>query len=195
MENLFNVSYLMVQNCFMTSIDLSDAYYSVNINESYRKYLRFIWNDKLYQFTCLSNGLTSAPRYFTKLMKPIFSSLRNQGLFSVYYLDDMWLMGRTLEECQLNMTKIYEMLNKAGFLINFEKSQLTLSQNIKFLGFYLDSISMTINLPVGKREKIVSMCSVLVSDSETKHKIRFVATVIGVLISCLPAVPFGALYT
>ena len=33
------------------------------------------------------------------------------------------------------------------------------------------------------------------SDSETRHKIGFVAMVIGVLMSCLPAVPFGALYT
>ena len=55
----------------------------------------------------------------------------------------MWLMGRTLEECQLNVTKTYEALNKARFLINFEKSQLTPSQNIKFLSFYFDSISMT----------------------------------------------------
>ena len=43
----------MKPGCFMTSIDLRDAYYSVPISPQHRKYLKFIWRDQLYQFTCL----------------------------------------------------------------------------------------------------------------------------------------------
>lgn len=33
----------------------------------------------LYQFTCFPNGLTSVPRVFTKLWKPVYSHLRKRG--------------------------------------------------------------------------------------------------------------------
>ena len=37
--------------CFMASIDLKDAYYSVSIANQDRKYLKFSWRNNLYQFT------------------------------------------------------------------------------------------------------------------------------------------------
>lgn len=79
MENLKNAITLMTPNCFMASIDLKDAYYSVSVSESHRKYLRFIWKNQLFQFTCFPNGLSSAPRIFTKILKPVYATLRSQG--------------------------------------------------------------------------------------------------------------------
>ena len=38
--------------------------------------------------TCLPNGLASAPRIFTKIMKPIFASLRTMGFINASYIDD-----------------------------------------------------------------------------------------------------------
>ena len=48
MENLRNAITLMTPNCFMASIDLKDAYYSVSVNKNHRKYLRFIWKHQLF---------------------------------------------------------------------------------------------------------------------------------------------------
>ncbi len=36
-----------------------------------QKFLKFQWGGMVYAFTCLPNGLSSAPRVFTKLMKPL----------------------------------------------------------------------------------------------------------------------------
>ena len=74
METLQTVVNLMTQNCFFWSVDISDAYYSIPINPIDRKYFRFMHNGKKYQFTCLVMGLTTAPRVFTKVLKPIFAS-------------------------------------------------------------------------------------------------------------------------
>ena len=51
------------------SIDLKDAYFTVLIAPKNRKYLRFFWQGKSYQFCCLPFGLSPAPRIFTKIMK------------------------------------------------------------------------------------------------------------------------------
>ena len=46
---------------FITNIDLTDAYLSVPIQESSRKFLRFIWKGTCYQFKALPFSLCSAP--------------------------------------------------------------------------------------------------------------------------------------
>jgi hypothetical protein len=58
MDSLNTIVKLVDKNCFMASIDLKDAYYSIPIRKEDRKYLRFFWNGNFYQFTCLPNGLS-----------------------------------------------------------------------------------------------------------------------------------------
>ena len=70
---------LIRPGCFMASVDLKDAYYSIPIAEEDRKLLMFQWKGKYYQFTCLPNGLSSAPRIFTKILKPVYARLRSVG--------------------------------------------------------------------------------------------------------------------
>lgn len=82
---------LVTSKSYMASIDLRHAYYSVPIAEEHQKFLRFYWNGKLFQYTCLPNGISSAPRIFTKLLKPVYSSLRVLGHVNVGYIDDSLL--------------------------------------------------------------------------------------------------------
>ena len=75
MDNIESCIHLMTPMCFMASIDLSDAYFSVPVDPSHQKYLKCLWKGRLYQFTCLAQGLLCAPRVFTKLLKPVYSHL------------------------------------------------------------------------------------------------------------------------
>jgi len=192
MENLNTVLGLIEKNCLMASIDLEDAYYSVNVNENDRKYLRFIWKSKLYEFTCLPNGLTSAPRIFTKILKPLFSNLRRKGFMSVYYLDDSLLIGNSYTECLDNVNETKNLLVNSGFIINEKKSSLIPSTEITFLGFILNSIEMKISLPELKKRRIKDFCEDLLNQKVVK--IRQLAEFIGVIVSSLPAVENGALF-
>ena len=71
---------LIRPGCFMASVDLKDAYYATPIAEEDRKLrLMLQWKGKYYQFTCLPNGLPSAPRIFTKILKPVYTRLRSIG--------------------------------------------------------------------------------------------------------------------
>lgn len=73
MDSIHTCTQLMRSGCYMACIDLKDAYYSVSIDKKHQKYLKFILDGTLYKFTCLAQGLSSAPRLFTKIMKPVFS--------------------------------------------------------------------------------------------------------------------------
>ncbi len=99
MDSIWTAINLMKPNCYMASIDLKDAYYSVRVSPKHQKYLKFLWNGMMYKFTCLPNGLACCPRKFTKLMKPVFSALRQQGHESSSYIDDSFLLGNDYNEC------------------------------------------------------------------------------------------------
>ena len=103
MDSIHTCTQLMKPNCYMGSIDLKDAYFSIPIHRHHQKYLKFYWKNTLYQFTCLPQGLACAPRLFTKLMKPVFASLRERGHISSGYLDDSLLVGYSYAECQTNI--------------------------------------------------------------------------------------------
>ena len=76
METLIDAIRLMTSNCFMASVDLKDAYYSVLIAKPHKKYLKFAWKGSLYAFSYFPNGLASCPRKFRKLLKPVYAVLR-----------------------------------------------------------------------------------------------------------------------
>ena len=88
MDSLHSATQLMKHYCWMAVLDLKDAYYSVPIRTEDRKYLRFKHEGQLYEFVCLPNGLSSAPRVFTKLLKPALARLRD-GVLLVIYIDDI----------------------------------------------------------------------------------------------------------
>ena len=88
--------------------------------------------NQLFQFTCLPNELSSAPRIFTKLMKPVYSVLRSQGFENVGYIDDTYLKGSTFQNCETKVSDTVKLLCSLGFTLNLEKSVLIPSKFITF---------------------------------------------------------------
>jgi hypothetical protein len=74
MDTLAAILSLVTPEVYTASIDLEylkHAYYTIPIAEEQRKFLQFVWNEQLYEFCVLPMGLTSSPRIFTKVMKPV----------------------------------------------------------------------------------------------------------------------------
>ena len=192
MESLKHVISMMRPNCFMASVDLRDAYYSVPIHQDHQKYLKFEWQGQLYQFTCLPNGLACAPRLFTKLLKPAYSTLRKQGFQSIGYIDDSYLQGITKPECENNVQATTKLFDSLGLYVHPDKSILEPSQVLEFLGFVLNSVTMTVTLSHAKAENIKHVCKDLLT--RTQPTIREVAVVIGKLVASCPGVAMGPLF-
>ena len=172
---------MMRFKCFMASVDLKDAYYSVPIALSDRKYLRFRWNNVLYQYSVMPNGLACAPRYFTKLLNPVFAYLRQQGHECFQYIDDSFIVADTIEKCNESVTALTETLGALGFMIHPDKSVLQPTNELKFLGFELNSHSMKISLTPDKTQKFLTAAFQLLNKSTPN--IREVAGLVGLMIS------------
>ena len=146
MEGLHCLKYLLEENDFLCKIDLKDAYFSVPLCMSSRKFVRFAWSGNLDEFLCLCFGLGPAPRIFSKLLKVPIALLRRLNIHLVIYLDDILLMGRTLEEILMSRDTVNFLLQHLGFVINLKKSVLKSSQQIDFLGLKVDTHTMTLAL-------------------------------------------------
>ena len=71
------------------------------------------------------------------------------------YLDDSFLMGDTSEECEKAVIAYVGLLTKLGFQIHPEKFRLLPVQVIEYLGFFIDSATMTVRLTPLKRKSLV----------------------------------------
>lgn len=192
MENLTSAIRLMRKGCYMASVDLRHAYYSVSIKPDFRKFLKFIWREQLYEYTCFPNGLCNCPRYFTKLLKPVYACLRKRGFLSASFIDDCYLQGQTYESCLQNVQETVHLFEALGFIIHEEKSELTPLKKIKYLGFWLDSENMSVCLTEEKIQKLKNTCRSV--KNRKRITIRELAQVIGQLVASFPAVLWGQLF-
>ena len=126
----------------------------------------------------MDNGLALFPTKFTKLLRPVYSSLRKRG--------------HNFNECALNVVNTVKVLDNLSFVTHPVKSVLLPTQVIVFLGFIRHSITMTVSLTPEKAEKLKLAVTRLLSCGMSL--IREVARVIGLIISTFPGVMYGPLY-
>lgn len=176
----------------MASIDIKDAYYLISIDKSSRKFLRFQYSGVYYEFNCLPFGLNVAPFVFTKILKPVATYLRRQGFRSVFYLDDILLIGKSYEECAENFRATAAILEELGFIINHKKCRRIPAKRCQYLELIFDSAKMTIELPEDKIQR--SLDTLKKFRKMKKCSIREFASCIGTLGSRCPALKYGMIH-
>lgn len=186
MEGIVVVKHLLQQGDWLTRIDLKDAYFSVPVHPDHRNLLRFMWKNQAYEFGCLPFGLSSAPRVFTKLLRPVVSFLRERGVRCVIYLDDILIMNTSREGSQEHTALVVTLLECLGFQVNYQKSHLVPIQILEFLGFVVDSIKRELRLPKEKVEAIRKEAARL--SRQEKVNARALARLLGKMSAAVLAV-------
>ena len=196
MEGLNTVKELLQPGDWMTSIDLKSAYLQVGINQKHQPLLTFQWRDQFIHFTTLPFGVNIAPRVFSKLMRRAVQLVRQMGVRIVYYLDDTLILARSPEEAIRHTALWALVLTELGFVINWEKSQLTPIQKSIFLGTEIDSIKMSLSLPEEKIQRILNFCQKLINSPLSKrYKTKELASYLGILNSTSECFAPGKMFT
>ena len=146
----------------------------------------------LYEFACLPFGLSSAPRVFTKTMKPVVALLRQLGLRMIIYLDDLLIMAQSQDLLNCHVSTVRNLLENLGFIISYLKSVLIPATQMEFLGFLIDSQTMTLALPRDKVRKVKKECQSVLNYPQVT--VRELAKLIGHLTSTIQAVFPGPLH-
>ena len=141
MEGLHNLPHLIQTGDYMIKLDLKDAYLQIPIHQDHQHFLQFQWMEKTYQFLCLPFGLTSSPRVFTKVLKPLVGILRQMGIRLVIYLDNILILHQSREELECLTPLICNLFKALGLVIYTKKTLLFPQQNTEFL---INSVTLQI---------------------------------------------------
>lgn len=189
MEGLDLVKFIIRKGDWMVKIDLKDAYFTVPVATEHQKFLRFAWRGKFFQYVCLPFGLCSAPRVFTKMLKPVVAWLQAQGVRLVIYLDDFLLMAEAIPLLLKHLDLTVGILRFLGFLLNEKKSVFTPSQVIEFLGTVINSNLLSFSLPLSKVTKVTQLCEKALRAQ--RLSLRQLASILGNFSWAIPTVPFA----
>ena len=175
---------------YLFKFDFKSGYH-VEIFPDHRKYLAFSWvfGDgavKYFQFAVLPFGLSSAPYLFTKLLRPILTSWRSNGIPMAIFLDDGLGGGFNAIKAKINSLAVRADLTRYSFLINEEKSLWEPVQVITWLGTVFDTNQGLISVTDRRISKLKNSIN-LIGNADCKIvKVRDLASVVGQVISLTP---------
>ena len=193
METLMRVLPLINKDEWFGSWDLRKGYYNVAVHPDFQKFFCFDLDGQRYMFKSLVMGISVAPYIFTKLMAALVQFARAAGIDVSFYIDDTLLRGHSSLKTWMNIRIFGMILQLAGFLLHEKKSVTEPTQQIKYLGFIICSVTMTVRLPEEKEQKLRSTVQQALTDaeSETSWTVRSAAQLIGWLLAAIPAVKYG----
>ena len=117
--------------CFST-LDLASGYWQIAMDESSREKTAFTTHVGLYDFTVMPFGLCNAPATFQRLMESVLHGLI--GRSCMVYLDDVLVLGDSVEEHIANLRKVWSRLSQAGLRLKPSKCKL-FQKEVKYLGY------------------------------------------------------------
>ncbi len=193
METLLKVLPLIREGDWFGSWDLRKGYYNVAVHPEFQRFFCFDFEGQRYMFKCLVMGISIAPFIFSKLMATLVRVARAAGIDVSFYLDDTLLRGMSYEVAWRDLRVVGQLLQLAGFLLHRVKSVYEPTQEIKYLGFIINSVTMTVRLPVEKEEKIRHALRQALRDAEQQvpWTVRQAAQLIGWLLAAIPATRYG----
>ncbi|XP_055584884.1 uncharacterized protein LOC129737748 [Uranotaenia lowii] len=118
---------------FFSKLDLSNAFYHLELDDESRDLTTFLSEGGMYRFTRLMFGVNCAPEVFQKEMSRILNDVSNV----IVYIDDILIFGTSLEELRLTVSVVIKVLEENNLTLNKEKCEFDKTE-IKFLGHLLD---------------------------------------------------------
>ncbi len=117
---------------YVSSLDLKDGYWQIPMAEDSKKYTAFtVAGRGLYQWRVMPFGLHSAPATFQRALDSVIGS--DLEPFAFAYLDDIIVIGRTLEEHLAMLKEVFRRLRAANLKINPDKCEF-FKRETKYLG-------------------------------------------------------------
>lgn len=122
-----------------STLDLAAGYWQIEVEESSRDYLSFVFNGKNYRFKRLAFGIQHAMATFQKAMNEVLGDILET---CILYVDDAILAGSNVKELCSKMNLFFKRLIERGVKIKLSKCEL-FSKHVKFLGHIISAEGVT----------------------------------------------------
>ena len=121
------------------SVDLENRFHHVKIHKRSQQSIGMQWEGDYFIWRVLPFGISCAPFFFSMILRPVVSYLRENNMRITLFVDDFFQISRPEMTTDQNELLI-QTLRELGWQINFEKSQLMPSKQCTFVGFNTTTI-------------------------------------------------------
>jgi hypothetical protein len=141
---------------YFCTLDLASGYWQLKMCGMDKCKTAFTSHKGLYQFNVMPFGLCNAPATFQRMMDNLLGAHKDKCLV---YLDDIIIMGKTMEECISNLKVVMRIIKKAGLKLKAKKCSF-FKTKVNFLGHVVsggcistdpDKIAKVKNWPMPQR--------------------------------------------
>lgn len=138
-EDIRTVEKVIQPDDYLTSVDLKDGFFHFKVREDCQEFLSFEFEGTFYSFRVLCFGFCLSPYFFYKCLRPVVAYLRSLDIRLVLYVDD-FLICAERARIRDHTDLVIHTLEDLGLHVNFEKSVLTPTKDIKYLGYRVNTL-------------------------------------------------------
>ena len=175
------------QGDWLFAFDLKSAYHQIEMFREHWKFLGLALEidgvKKFFVFTCLPFGLNDAARALTKLLRFPLQRWRSWGIKAFVHLDDGIGAVRGRAEAQRASDVVKADLAQFGLMTSEDKCTWTVTQEIEWTGWRIDTREFMIYVPERKIVKAEEKLEVLLQRVGQVIKVKQLASVVGLIIS------------
>lgn len=143
LPNMLGILDQLRQAHYISTIDLSQAYFQIPLAENAKPITAFIVPGRgLFQFTRMPFGLSNAPATLQRYIEKVLGPELYPHVF--VYPDDIIIMAETFTEHLKWLAIVLRKLQAAGLTINREKSEFGCSE-VKYLGFIVNKSGLQVD--------------------------------------------------
>lgn len=157
--NITDVLDKLGKNIYYTTLDLASGFHQIQMHPDSVPKTAFSTDKGHFEFTRMPFGLKNAPATFQRLMNFILRDYINK--ICLVYLDDIIILGTSLQEHCENIRKIFARLKQHNLKIQLDKSEF-MRKEVAYLGHIVSKdgvkpnpakIEAVKNFPIPKTQK------------------------------------------
>lgn len=137
-EGIAGVAELIKPEDDLFSVDLKSGFHHVPIHRDYWKYFGIQWRGQYYVWTFFPFGVSCAPYFFYKVVRPVVVYFRENFIRISPFVDDFLSMSQpafTTDQRDF----ILQTFTELGWEINWEKSELEAKKELVFVGYIVST--------------------------------------------------------
>ncbi len=173
-------------------IDLKETYFHIYIVHQHRKFLRFAFRGKAYQYRVLPFGQALSFHTFTKCLDAALAPLRLQGIRILNYIDDWLIIAQSEQLAVWHRDVILAHMKDLELRLNAKKSVLPPVQRTTYLGVVWDSTTMQAYLSPAHIESILAIVK---REREGQSlTVKLFQKLLGLMAAAFNVITFGLLH-
>lgn len=173
MSSVGQLREMVEEGDYIWTWDFTKFYWSCQIAKEHRRFFKFRWGGRLYQFRVIPFGWKGAMAIMKIFTDAIAAKVMRENAVKIdMWVDDGTIIGKEKKEVEKAAREVIRLAEAVGFMISKEKTMKEAKRKVKVRGFILDTKKYKILVPQRKIRDIRKAARKIKEKVKEKGKIK-----------------------